>query len=275
MKSRGRMGIKPLGKSGSIGKKHMKASKPRELVIPEEASFSASSVDDFLIWIYGPPGIGKSTFVSQFDDPVFLATEPGLKWLKTRPVVIKCWEDFQTYIKMCEDGKVKCSCHVVDTVDNLFKFCLVYVCAEKNIEHPADLEWGKGWEALFNEWHSHIVRLCSLGQGVVFIGHSTERDVTIRGLTSTKTMPAIQSTGHRSLNAIVDFIFYFGYATVKVRNSSTGKVSRKDKRFIFTRGNEYIETKDRTGRLPERMALDYPSFMEEFNRVLHANINEK
>lgn len=214
--------------------------------------------------LYGPPKVGKSTFCSKFEDPLFLSTEPGLKFLRVRKVDIKCWADFTTVVEKLEkdylNGKVTLSVVVIDTVDNLGKFCMKHVCRARNIDHPADQEWGKGWEAFFDEWHRWIVRLCQIGFGVVFIGHSTEKEVTYRSMKITKTMPAMPTTVYRSINAMVDFILFAGFKEVKVKTKDEEKPRKILKRVLYTKPTESMDAGDRSGALPPTMEFDFDTF---------------
>lgn len=236
-------------------------------MFPVEPSEPKQHVDDFIVLCYGDSGFGKSTFASELEDPLFLETEPGLKWLNVKKMKVDGWENFQEIIKALEvaavNDKRPCRTVVVDTVDNLTRFCQAYVCAERGIDHPTDQDWGKGWDALFNEWHLWIVRLCSCGLGVWFIGHAKDKEVVSRSIKITKIMPAFSATFYRSLNALVDFIFYCGFRVVKSRK--TGK--KTERRYLFTKPSEQYDGKDRTGQLPERIPFRYAKFKEEFDKV--------
>lgn len=230
--------------------------------IPMEPSEPKRKIEDFLMFLYGPPKVGKSTFCSHFDQALFCATEPGLKWLRVRQVQVTKWEDFQDFVVSLEAkfAELDVRTVVVDTVDNLYKFCLDYVCQVKNMEHPSDQEWGKGWEAVSSEWHRWVVRLASIGCGVVFIGHSVDREVTYRAMKITKTVPAIPGTGYRTINALVDFIFYAGFKTVKA--AGTGEIV--ERRILHTKPSESIEAGDRSGKLPATMSFAFDTFSQAF-----------
>ena len=227
---------------------------------PEEPK---KNIEDFITWLYGPPKIGKSDLCSQLVDPLFLKTEPGLKFLKVKKKTIKDWGMFRKAITILEKHlgkKIEAKVIVIDTVDNLYKFCADYVAIKKGFEHPSDEKWGKGWEAIFNEWHKWIVRLCNLGVGVVFISHSTEKEVVSRSISITKTMPSIPNTAHKSLNAISDFIFYMGFKTTKKKGKKA-----KERRVIYTRPSETMEAGSRKKNLPRIIPCDdFETFLDYF-----------
>ena len=49
---------------------------------------------DQIILLYGKAKIGKSTIASQFPDPVFIETEPGLNHLEVNKIPCYTWESF-------------------------------------------------------------------------------------------------------------------------------------------------------------------------------------
>ena len=59
---------------------------------------------------YGVPKCGKSTFASNFDEVLYIATEPGTKHLdlKYKPALVNNWKSFLTVCKelatMIADG---------------------------------------------------------------------------------------------------------------------------------------------------------------------------
>lgn len=229
--------------------------KADEIIIEEEASVEGGSFQDHLSLIYGAPKIGKSTLCSLFPDVYFLPTEPGYKALKIRKTYIPNWVTFTKFITTMErKPKLHKSISIfcVDTVDNLSKFCLQYVCGRENIAHPADQEWGKGWEAYRDEFTHWILRLCAIGPGVTFISHQNQREVIFHGIKMPKETPAMPKTSYTVINNLVDIILKFSYV---------GKMkSRKDaistKRCIYTRPTAMYDAGDRTGKLPAKIVFN-------------------
>lgn len=222
-----------------------------------------------LIFIYGAPKIGKSEFFSHFTDPYYVATEPGLGWLGVRRKRVDDWEEFTELMielkKRVKNGKFTAGYIVVDTVDNLFRFCLEHVCKSRKIDHPSDEGYGKGWEALGREWAKGIARLVTLmpGVGVGFIGHSTEREVEHRNMKITKTVPEIQKRGFRTINALCDFVLHAGAEEVKTKTRK-GKSKYRQKRFLYTRPTENVETGARGPHFPSKISFDFETFASYF-----------
>lgn len=227
------------------------------MVLQKSPSNVETSIEDFIILLYGPPKIGKTTWASNLRDSYFIATEPGQKFVKCRKTLVRDWPTFRATIKALKsDPTVKVV--VVDTIDNLYKFCFEYCCDKLGIDHPTDAAYGKGWESLSREWHKWITELAMMGKGLVFIGHSTEREVEERGIKIMKIVPLLPKTGFASINALADFILYATYERYK----EGGK--RKERRVLQTRATSNVEAGSRK-LLPQTIPFD-PANPSEIRR---------
>jgi len=224
-----------------------------EFAFEDEASMESSKFQDHLILLYGVPKIGKTTLASLFEDAYFLATEPGYKSRKVRKTAIRNWATFTQFVKNMEKSPKKVKTvgfWVIDTVDNLAKFCMQYVCGRMGIAHPTDEDWGKGWEAYRDEFTHWILRLTSLQPGCLFISHEVEKDIAYKGITMPKCAPALPKTCYTVVNNLVDIIMRMGYYI-----EAPGKKKDKDKkhdnrRCIMTKSSPFYDAGDRTNKLP-------------------------
>jgi hypothetical protein len=228
---------------------------PDLFTFEEEPSMDGLTFDCFMTMLYGPVKIGKTTFASKLPNPYFLATEPGYKSLNVRKSKINNWVTFIKWITTMEKKPKKCAtvgCWVIDTVDNLAKFCMQFICGRAGIAHPSDEEWGKGWEAFRDEWTHWILRLVNLGPGILFISHETEREVVYKGMKIPKTTPALPKTCYTVINNMADMILHM---TIEEHKKKKGK-KKKTKRVIYTKPDQYRDAGDRTGALPDRIYFD-------------------
>lgn len=80
--------------------------------------------------VYGPEGIGKSTFASHFPDPLFLDIEDSTSQLDVKRIPdINSWAMLLGIIADVKNEK-PCNTLVIDTVDWAEKLCIQYVCAQ-------------------------------------------------------------------------------------------------------------------------------------------------
>ena len=86
--------------------------------------------------LYGPEGIGKSTFAAQFPAPVFIDTEGGTKRLNVaRLPAPTSWAMLLDEVAEVSRGNVPCGTLVIDTADWAERLCI----GANTQSHPAPL----------------------------------------------------------------------------------------------------------------------------------------
>ena len=97
-------------------------------ILPQQKSEKITALAKQTVLIYGRAKIGKSTLCSQFEKPLFLATEAGLNHLEVYKINCNSWEKFLDACKEIGQGGHDFKTIVIDTVDNLVVYCSDYVC---------------------------------------------------------------------------------------------------------------------------------------------------
>ncbi|NCC77024.1 MAG: ATP-binding protein, partial [Clostridia bacterium] len=117
--------------------------------------------------VYGPEGIGKSTFASKFPSPLFIDTEGSTVHMDvTRTVRPSSWTMLMEQVKEIRNTHKICGTLVIDTADWAEMLCIDHICAKQNIKGIEDLGYGKGYTYLEEEFG----RLLNLLQEVVNVG---------------------------------------------------------------------------------------------------------
>ncbi|OYD06080.1 ATP-binding protein [Paludifilum halophilum] len=231
------------------------------MLLPTEKKQPKQRLEDYSILLYGHPKIGKSTFCSQMDSPIFLATEPGLEALSVYEVKVPDWP---TFLRACAELKTEAEkpeeerrfkSVIVDTVDNLWKSCAEYVRDKLEIQHESDLGYGKGYAMVRDEFFRAIRKLSLLPYGLVMTSHVNMTEVKTRTATITKAIPTLPKSGRDVVLGMVDIILY-----AESVETDDGEV-----RILRTKPSEKWEAGDRTGRLPANLPLDFPTFHEAFH----------
>lgn len=182
-----------------------------ELTLPTEPSVPLESLGDYSTLIFGRKKIGKTNLSAQFPKTFHMMTEPGGKALRIHQRPIRNWTDFTGYVKLLDKDKTFRT-QVVDTADILFKYCQDAVCRRLGIDHPSDEDWGKGWNAVRDEFTRWITRLMNNGKGTIFISHSTEREIKRRsGGSYHSIQPTLSGQARDVLEGLVDIFAYFDY----------------------------------------------------------------
>jgi len=229
-------------------------------MLPKTKTKPKTSISDLTALLYGPSKIGKSTWCSQAENALFLATEPGLNSLEVFETPITCWDDLLNACAEIADGKHDFKTIIVDTVDNAYRMCSDYVCKKFKIEHESDLGYGKGYALINNEFQRVLNKLAFLPYGLVLISHSHELEIETRTGKHTKIVPTLPEKARKLVTGLVDLILYCDLEQIPGEN---GKPVYQ--RVIRTKPSPNYEAGDRTGRLPEMLPLDFPSFLKSFN----------
>lgn len=172
---------------------------------PTQVNFDLANQN---IYIYGEPGVGKSTFCSHFEKPLFLATEDRHKHLS---LYLKKITDWKMFLSTCADiagGKHNYKTVVIDTIDNLYPLCRAYVYEKIGIDHEADLGYGKGWDLVRGEFFRTLKKLSMLPYGLVLIGHSEMEEVKTRTGSIQRAVPGMPDKVRKELVAMMDFVFF-------------------------------------------------------------------
>jgi len=214
--------------------------------------------------IHGKVKTGKSTFASQWPNPLFLDTENGLKHIKTRKVPVRNWADFLQCIDLLEKTKLGQTTLVVDTVDVAHRYVEKYILRQRGLDYLGDAAHGKGWAMASNEWRNAIDRICALPVCVLFLAHSRERTVNER---LTTTEPAIPERGYDILRQLADII---GYTELQAKAHDGRSVYVP---VLRTRGTPRYIAGGRVVGLPDPIECTYAAFHEAYNSLPHVRDN--
>ena len=234
-------------------------------MLPTEKTQPKNNLADLTVLVYGATKIGKSTFCSQSDGALFLATEPGLNALDVYQVPIQTWEDLLAACAEISEGKHPFRTVVIDTVDNAYKFCTDYILRKYKVEHESDLAYGKGYAIINNEFQRVLTKLAFLPYGLFMISHAKEIEVDTRTGKYTRIVPTLPEKARKIVLGMVDIVLY---CDLDVLAGDDGESVIR--RVIRTKPSLYYEAGDRTGRLPETIDLDYRKFLEAFRSAMNA-----
>jgi len=243
--------------------------RPRDVALPTEKKKPSTDIRDYSIIIYGPPKIGKTTFLSTFPDILFFLTEPGAKGL---PIYeynadgggVVDWDWMRQGVSLLESTD-RFENIGIDTLDEAYRMCMDWVCKEANVKHPHDAnDYGKTWDAVTTEFASVFKRIQRTGRGLYLTSHAKESTIkTASGEEHTRIGPSLTGKAGVKVLALADFIFYVDYM----------RVDGQDMRVVVTIGDELITAGQRKIGgiglprylpLPNDEARDYETFAAAF-----------
>lgn len=214
------------------------------------------------ILIYGPPGVGKTTFANDLtDSTLFIATEEGQGFIECFHQSCRAWVDFIDIIRELK-GKAgeRYKAFAIDTADMLYEQCMEHVGKKHGFTYPAEDDFGKEWKLVRSEFQRGLNQILGLNRGVILISHSQDRTIKTRTSEITKTMPTLPGSARKVIIPLVSVIIYAGFKWVK--DKETGE--KYEQRRAIMVPSETLEAKDRTGRLPESMPLRASKFIKAY-----------
>lgn len=133
--------------------------------------------------LYGPEGIGKTTFAADAPAPIFLDLEDGSTHLDVarfedpRP---SSWPDVLDALDALLRGEHSYKTVVIDTLDRLEAMIWAALCERGDKEGPKDsiegFGYGKGYAMALDRWRVLLARLDELrakrDMGVLLVGHT-------------------------------------------------------------------------------------------------------
>lgn len=229
------------------------------MILPTDKTPPKPDLADHTVLIYGPSKIGKSTFCSQAEGAVFLATEPGLNALDVYQVEVDSWSKLLSAAAEIERGEHPFKVIVLDTVDNAYRLCSDYCCQKSGIDHESDLGYGKGYALVNNEFLRVLTKLAFMPFGLTLVSHSTDKEIQTRTGPITRTVPTLPEKARQIVLGLVDLVLFCDLETYQ---DADGNLNHR--RVIRTKPSPSFDAGDRTGRLPETIDLDYGKFVAAF-----------
>lgn len=220
--------------------------------------------------LYGPEGIGKSTFASHFPDPVFIDTEGGTKWLNVaRLPQPTSWAMLLDEVAEVRKGSVPCGTLVIDTADWAELLCIQAVCARAKVNGIEDFGYGKGYTYVKEEFAKLLDALeevLNADHNVVVLAHAAitkfEQPDAVGNYdrwgmkTSKQVAPLLQEW--------CDMLLFANYKTVVEKAGSGPNAKNKasgGKRVLYTTHHACWDAKNRFD-LPEEVPFDYASIAD-------------
>lgn len=219
--------------------------------------------------IYGAEGIGKSTFASQFPDPLFLDTEGGTSSLNIRRV--KCGSSWE-YLLGCVEEVIKdpsiCKTLVIDTADWAESLCSKFVCEKYRKSNIEEFGFGKGYVYLQDEFSKLLTaldKLIELGVNAVVTAHGKPRKFELPEEAGQFDRWEMKLTKQVAplLKEWCDMLLFCNYKTYVVTTENNTKKAQGGKRVIYTSHHACWDAKNRYG-LPDELDLDFKGIAHLF-----------
>lgn len=220
------------------------------------------------IVIYGPEGIGKSSFAAKFPRPIFIDTEGSTKWMDVqrfdKPT---SWTMLNSQVQYVKQNRSICDTLVIDTIDWAEQLCINDICAAYNKKGIEDFGYGNGYvyeKEAFGKFLNSLEEVVEAGVHVVLTAHAQLRkfeqpdelgaydrwELKLGKKTSSQISPLVKEWA--------DMVLFANYETFAVQTDDQGKKFKAQggKRVMYTSHHPCWDAKNRCG-LPDKLPFDY------------------
>lgn len=225
--------------------------------------------------VYGPEGIGKSTFASHFPDPVFIDTEGSTKDMDVaRYPKATSWQMLLEQITYTKNNPTICKTLVIDTIDWAEQMCIEAVCAKHHKSGIEEFGYGNGYVYVkeeFGRFLNQLSEVIEAGVNVVLTAHAQIRkfeqpdemgaydryELKLGKKTASQTSPLVKEWA--------DMLLFANYKTYSVAVDDKGKKNKAQggKRIMYTQHHPCWDAKNRYG-LAEELPFEFAAIAQIF-----------
>ncbi len=223
--------------------------------------------------IYGPEGIGKSTYAAQFPEPVFIDTEGSTKDMDvSRFEKPSSWTMLLEQIRYVKMNASVCKTLVIDTADWAEQMCVADLCARYGKKGIEDFGYGTGYvyaREEFGRFLNSLEEVVEAGIHVVVTAHAHLKkfeqpdelgaydrwELKLGKKTSSQTAPLLKEWA--------DMVLFANYKTwsVAVDDKGNKRKAQGGARVMYTSHHPCWDAKNRYG-LPDEVPFSYDSIRQ-------------
>lgn len=239
------------------------------MLLPKNERRNIERIDKKVIWLYGSPFSGKTTFANKFPDPLMLNTDGNIKFVDAPFIPIKDqvevvgrmtkrtmgWEVFKDVIAELEKKDNSFKTIIVDLLEDTYEQCRLYMYDQMGITHESDDSF-RAWDKVRTEFLSTLKRLMALDyENIILISHEdTTKDITKKGGDKvTAIKPNIQEKTANKVAGMVDIVARI------IADGDIRTLSFKTNEVIFGGGRLLTKT--------DEIPLDYEAFLDVYEEA--------
>lgn len=233
------------------------------------------------IVLYGPPGIGKSTFGADAPKPVFVTTEDGVDNLPVAQFPkAESWNELLGRVKQVATEEHEFQTIVLDTLNGAFELACQHVCATlyggqwvAQKGHGGFMGFYQGYKATSEEIRTLLAPLDACrarGMTVILLAHAGLQNVKhpVDGEYN-KFAPDVDKNTWARVSGWSDLVLRadFEYSVIKDKGKSKGRAIGTQTRKLFSQGSAAEDAKCRCGyELPDELELSWATVEANLGR---------
>ena len=218
--------------------------------------------------LYGVEGIGKTTFVSHFPDPIFIDTEGSTGFIDAKKLPdpdnwTMLLEEI-AYMAQNPQGKTL----VIDTADWAEELAKQHLMAKHKWQAIDQTDYGVRYVALSNE----IIRLLrglemvkNAGMNVVLTAHAVQKKFELPDQVGSfdRYVLKLEKRDAALIKEWCDILLFANYKTTVIASGSGSKKATGGQRVMYTTHMPAWDAKNRLG-LPDELPFEYRSIEDKF-----------
>jgi len=210
--------------------------------------------------VYGPEGIGKTTFASLWPTPLFLDIEGGTYHMNVDRLAPKSSEEVAQIVDNLKLNPQGYRTLVTDTADWLEKMISETVCRRENKLSIEAFEYGKGWVKVSEEWKKLLDKFDALrkaqSMNILFLAHSAIKHIDPPDQPGyDRYEMKLSKQGNGILKEWSDLLLFATYDTFTVDKDGKKK-AEGGKRIMYAEHSPCWDAKNRYG-LAARIKFDF------------------
>lgn len=234
-------------------------------MLPENKKRDVQTSKKVKLYLYGSPMSGKTTFASEFPEPLILNTDGNIQYVDSPYIAIRdqvkmngriketkfAWTVFKEAVDEIIAGKHTFKTIVIDLIEDVYEACRVYMYDKLGIEHESDAGYGKGYDMIKTEFLTAMKRIINSDYNIILLSHDKIEEVKLRNGTSITSFTVnLQEKIAKKLAGMVDI-------TARV------VLDDNNNRFMDFTYNDYVFGGNRIGLQQTKIPLK----VEEFKKV--------
>lgn len=216
------------------------------------------------VLVYGPEGIGKSTFASRFPDPLFIDTEGSTKEMDVaRTPAPSSWSMLMEQARYVKEHPEVCRTLAIDTADWAEMLCIDHILAKYQQSSIEGFGYGKGYTYVQEEFGrllNLLEEVVGKGVNIVLTAHAKMRkfeqpdEMGAYDRWETKLSKGVAPM----VKEWADIVLFANYKTYSVAVDDKGKKRKAQggSRVMYTSHHPCWDAKNRYS-LSEEMPFDY------------------
>ena len=222
--------------------------------------------------LYGVEGIGKSTFASQFPNPVFIDTEGSTSNMDVRRLPKPTsWQALLDEVNYVKQSRI-CSTLIIDTADWAETLANQFIISRNSITSIEDLGYGKGYTMVKEEFGKLLNLLSELTDSSINVVITAHAD--IKKFEKPDEMGAFDRYQLKLskqcaplLKEWADMVLFANYETTIITDDKTkSKKATGGQRVMYTTHHPAWDAKNRHG-LADKLPFDYGAIAHIFNEA--------